>query len=65
MGLAWRDSNEIAIALADLYPQQDPQQVRFTELRRMILALNDFDDDPDHCGEKVLEAVMLAWIDEY
>ena len=65
MRLAWRDSNEIAIALADLYPQQDPQQVRFTELRRMILALNDFDDDPDHCGEKVLEAVMLAWIDEY
>jgi len=34
-------------------------------LRRMILGLDDFTDDPNHCGERVLEAVMLAWIDEY
>ena len=65
MSLRWSDSTEIAIELADLYPQYDPQQVRFTELRKMILALDNFDDDPDHCGERVLEAVMLAWIDEY
>ncbi|MFT5879494.1 MAG: FeS assembly protein IscX [Moritella sp.] len=65
MLLGWSDSTDIAIELADLYPQHDPKQVRFTELRKMILALENFDDDPDHCGERVLEAVMLAWIDEY
>ncbi len=65
MALAWSDSSEIAITLAELYPEQDPQQVRFTELRKMILGLDDFTDDPEHCGERVLEAVMLAWIDEY
>ena len=65
MALGWSDSAEIAITLAELYPEQDPQQVRFTQLREMILGLEDFDDDPNHCGERVLEAVMLAWIDEY
>ncbi|NQZ92829.1 MAG: Fe-S cluster assembly protein IscX [Moritella sp.] len=65
MELAWSDSAEIAITLADNYPEQDPHQVRFTDLRRMILGLEEFTDDPNHCGERVLEAVMLAWIDEY
>jgi len=65
MALAWSDSRDIAIELFEQYPEQDPQQVRFTDLRKMILALDDFTDDPNHCGERVLEAVMLAWIDEY
>lgn len=65
MALAWSDSRDIAIELFEQYPEQDPQQVRFTDLRNMILELDDFTDDPNHCGERVLEAVMLAWIDEY
>lgn len=65
MALAWSDSRELAISLAELYPEQDPAQIRFTDLRRMIIELDDFNDDPNHCGERVLEAVMMAWIDEY
>lgn len=65
MGLAWSDSQDLAINLAERYPDQDPAKVRFTDLRRMILELDDFTDDPAHCGERVLEAVMMAWIDEY
>lgn len=65
MELNWSDSRELAISLAEHYPDQDPAQVRFTELRKMILGLDEFTDDPNHCGERVLEAVMLAWIDEY
>ncbi len=65
MSLKWTDSLDIAIALSDLHPELDPQQVRFTDLRSMVLALDDFDDDPNHCGEKVLEAITMAWLDEY
>ncbi|PKH04653.1 Fe-S cluster assembly protein IscX [Moritella sp. Urea-trap-13] len=65
MALAWSDSRDIAIELFEQYPEQDPQQVRFTDLRKMIIELDDFTDDPNHCGERVLEAVLLAWIDEY
>lgn len=64
MELTWSDSQELAISLAEQYPEQDPVQIRFTDLRQMILELKEFNDDPDHCGERVLEAVMMAWIDE-
>jgi FeS assembly protein IscX len=62
--MKWTDSQEIAIALADAYPDVDPERVRFTELRDWVLALPAFDDDPKHCGEKILEAIQMAWIDE-
>lgn len=65
MSLKWTDSLDIAIALADLHPELDPQQVRFTDLRSMVLALDDFDDAPNHCGEKILEAITMAWLEEY
>ena len=64
MGLHWTDSLEIAIQLEDAHPDVDPQQVRFTDLRDWILALEDFEDDPAHCGERILEAIQMAWIDE-
>ena len=65
MGLRWTDSLEIAIQLEDAHPDVDPQYVRFTDLRDWILALEDFEDDPEHCGERILEAVQMAWIDEH
>ena len=65
MGLRWTDSLEIAIQLEDAHPDVDPQYVRFTDLRDWILALEDFEDDPEHCGERILEAIQMAWIDEH
>ena len=62
--MKWTDSREIAIALADAHPDVDPRSVRFTDLHKWILALPEFDDDPKHSGEKILEAVQMAWIDE-
>lgn len=64
MGLKWVDSLDIAIELDEAHPDIDPQQVRFTELRDWVLALEDFDDDPEHSGEKILEAIQMAWIEE-
>jgi len=64
MSLGWTDSREIAIALYDAHPDLDPQQLRFTDLKRWVLALDEFKDDPTHCGEKILEAIQMAWIDE-
>lgn len=64
MSLKWTDSREIAIELAEARPEVDPRTVRFTELMQWVLALPDFDDDPKRCGEKVLEAIQLAWMDE-
>jgi len=65
MGLKWVDSLDIAIALDETHPDVDPKAIRFTDLYNWILALQDFDDDPDHCGEKILEAIQMAWIEEH
>jgi FeS assembly protein IscX len=64
MSLKWLDSLEIAIALDEAYPDVDPQFVRFTDLHTWICGLDDFDDDPEKSGEKILEAIQMAWIDE-
>ena len=62
--LKWTDTLEIAIQLADANPELDPTQVRFTALMAMVMALPEFDDVPDRCGERILEAIVQAWIDE-
>ena len=62
--MKWTDTLEIAIALAEKYPDVDPLTVRFTDLFEWVQALDDFDDDPKRCGEKILEAIQMAWIDE-
>ncbi|PCI51089.1 MAG: Fe-S assembly protein IscX [Moraxellaceae bacterium] len=64
MGLKWTDVNDIAIELSEQKEGVDPLSVRFTDLREWVLALPDFDDSPDRCGEKVLEAIQMAWISE-
>ena len=64
MGLKWVDSLEIAIALDEAHPDIDPTRVRFTDLRDWVMALEDFDDEPEHSGEKILEAIQMAWIEE-
>ena len=64
MSLKWTDTLDIAIELYDSMPEVDPTQIRFTYLMAWVLALPEFDDDPDRCGEKILEAIQMAWIEE-
>jgi FeS assembly protein IscX len=60
----WTDTQEIAIALADAHPDQDPKRVNFVDLYKWVQALPGFNDDPKRCGEKILEAIQTAWIEE-
>jgi FeS assembly protein IscX len=62
--MKWIDSEEIAMALFEKYPDVDPRTVRFTDLRRWVCELENFSDDPNRSGEKILEAIQMAWIDE-
>ena len=62
--MKWTDSLEIAIALTEAHPDVDPKTIRFTDLRQWVLDLPGFDDDPKHSGEKILEAIQMAWIEE-
>lgn len=62
--IKWTDVNEIAISLSEAYPDVDPRTVRFTDLHNWVLGLSGFSDDPKHGGEKVLEAIQQAWIEE-
>jgi FeS assembly protein IscX len=62
--MRWVDTYEIAAALADAHPDVDPRTVRFVTLREWVLTLAGFSDDPAHCGEKILEAIQMAWIEE-
>jgi FeS assembly protein IscX len=62
--MKWTDITAIAEALYDKYPDIDPLTIRFTDLHNWIVELEEFDDDHTRGGEKVLEAVQQAWIDE-
>lgn len=62
--MKWTDVRLIAIELAEAHPEVDPKAVRFTDLHNWVLVLEDFHDDPKHSGEKVLEAIQAAWIEE-
>jgi len=62
--MKWSDITAIAEALYDKYPDIDPLTIRFTDLHNWIVGLEEFDDDHTRGGEKVLEAIQQAWIDE-
>ena len=62
--MKWTDTLDIAIALCEAHPDVNPMTLRFTDLREWVMALPDFDDDPARCGEKVLEAIQMAWYEE-
>jgi FeS assembly protein IscX len=63
--MQWRDSEDIGIALNEKFPELDPLTVRFTDLHRYVTELPGFGDDPKASNEKVLEAIQMAWLDEY
>jgi FeS assembly protein IscX len=62
--MKWTDVRLIAIELAEVHPEVDPKTVRFVDLHNWVVALEDFNDDHLHGGEKVLEAIQAAWIEE-
>ena len=64
MSLKWVDSLDIAIELDEAHPDVDPKFVNFVDLRQWVLELEDFEDDPEHSGERILEAIQLAWMEE-
>ena len=64
MSIKWTDSLEIAIQLDEAHPEVDPRYVNFVDLRNWVMALDEFDDDPEHSGEKILEAIQMAWLEE-
>ncbi|MCB1774218.1 MAG: Fe-S cluster assembly protein IscX [Gammaproteobacteria bacterium] len=64
MSLKWTDVLDIAIELDEAHPDIDPKTVNFVDLMNWVVELPMFDDDRDHCGEKILEAIQAAWIEE-
>ena len=64
MSLKWTDTLDIAIELDEAHPDVDPRYINFVDLNAWVQALPGFDDDPEHTGERILEAIQLAWIDE-
>jgi len=64
MNLTWKDPEEVAWALADKFPDQDPLKLSFPTLHKMITELADFDDNPQASNEKILENIQMAWYEE-
>ena len=64
MSLKWTDTLEIAVQLSDKFPEVDPRTIRFTDLHQWVSELEAFSDDPRKSGEKILEAIQMAWIEE-
>jgi FeS assembly protein IscX len=64
-GLTWDHTEDIALALYDKFPEQDPLQVRFTDLLKWITELDGFGDDPAKSSEGKLEAIQMAWLEEW
>ena len=63
--LTWLDTEDIAIDLCEQHPDVDPLSVRFTDLREWVCALPNFDDDPKASNEAKLEAIQMAWYEEF
>ncbi len=63
--LTWDQREDIAIALYEKFPDVDPTNIRFTDLHKWITELEDFDDDPKKSNEAKLEAIQMAWLEEY
>ncbi len=65
MDLTWQDTEEIAIRLLEEHRETDPLTVRFTDMHAWITSLPEFRDDPKKSNEKILEAIQMAWHQEY
>lgn len=63
--MTWNDFEDIGIALCEAHPTLDPLTVRFTDLHKMVTELEGFEDDPQKSNEAKLEAIQMAWLEEY
>ena len=64
MGIRWTDIHDIVAELDERHPDVDPLTVNFPDLMAWVLELEDFEETEEHCGEKILEAIQMTWIDE-
>tara|TARA_B110000879_G_C11111473_1_gene487634 strand:- start:1217 stop:1417 length:201 start_codon:yes stop_codon:yes gene_type:complete len=64
VAILWTDIQDIVIELSEIHGDIDPRYINFVDLRSLVMDLSDFDDDPERCGEKILEAIQAAWIEE-
>ncbi|MGI8959966.1 MAG: Fe-S cluster assembly protein IscX [Bryobacteraceae bacterium] len=64
-GLTWDHTEDIALSLCEAHPDIDPTTIRFTDLHKWISELPNFKDDPGSSTEGKLEAIQMAWLDEY
>ena len=62
--MLWTDVNEIAIELYEVNPEIDPRYILFTDLHKLVISLEGFEDDPNNSNEKILEAIQMNWIEE-
>ncbi len=62
--MRWTDTYDIVDALQEAHPDVDPRHIRFTDLMKWVLALPGFTDTPERCGERILEAIQMTWIEE-
>jgi FeS assembly protein IscX len=62
--MKWTDITDIAISLEERHPDKDNLNLRFTDLHKWVIELEEFSDDPNKSNEKILEAIQMAWIDE-
>lgn len=65
MNLTWNDAEDIGIALFEKFPETNPLEVRFTDLHRWVTELDGFSDDPQKSNEGILEAIQMAWLEEF
>ena len=64
MKLTWKDAEEIAWALMDKFPDQDPLKLSFPKLHKLVTELDDFEDDPNGSNERILENIQMTWYEE-
>ena len=62
--MKWTDTLDIAIELDENHPDIDPRSINFVDLRNLVVNLQEFNDDPERTGEKILEAIQMSWIEE-
>jgi FeS assembly protein IscX len=62
--MKWTDTLDIAIELAERHPDVDPTRINFVDLMRWVMELPGFEENESHCGEKKLEAIQMAWMEE-
>lgn len=65
MKFGWTDAEDIGIALSEKFPEQDPTYIRYTDLHKWVTELEDFEDDPAKSNEAKLEAIQMAWLEEW